>query len=156
MLVLVDSNMIEDEIKAANPEKLPVIEVDLNFDPHGHKIVDGKIVAKNNFDEYLEREAIYKTHLKFSGNETDTELDDKINSFFLDQIKDINTWKKENYDFLRKFFYPDFNEYIDAQVKIHSNDTKLQQDGQNQLTNYFQKCQAIKTRFPKLSEIKVE
>lgn len=45
--------------------------------------------------------------------------------------------------------YPDFREFIDAQVKINSGNSELAAQGEKQLTDYVAKCLAVKTQFPK-------
>jgi hypothetical protein len=148
-ILVVNEDSAEAEINASNPEAYQVLEVDVDFDAKAHKIVDGMPVLKDNLDKYLEREKIYTQYLKFSGNETDQEVDQKISEFFFGGIKDISAWKMENYDFLRKFFYPPIEEHIDAQVKIASSNLGTKQEGQVQLSNYLQKCQKVKDRFSK-------
>lgn len=52
---------------------------------------------------------------------------------------DVGAWKKENYAILRKAFYPQMTDYMDAVVK---GDTEAQQ-------SYIDECLAVKERFPK-------
>lgn len=52
---------------------------------------------------------------------------------------DIEAWKKENYAILRKAFYPQMTDYMDAVVK---GDTEAQKA-------YIDACLAVKERFPK-------
>ena len=52
---------------------------------------------------------------------------------------DVEAWKKENYAILRKAFYPQMTDYMDALVK---GDTEAQQ-------SYIEACLAVKERFPK-------
>lgn len=52
---------------------------------------------------------------------------------------DVEAWKKENYAILRKAFYPQMADYMDAVVK---GDTEAQQ-------SYIEACLAVKERFPK-------
>ena len=52
---------------------------------------------------------------------------------------DVEAWKKENYGILRKAFYPQMTDYLDAVVK---GDEEAQQA-------YIQACLAVKDRFPK-------
>lgn len=52
---------------------------------------------------------------------------------------DVEAWKKENYAILRKAFYPNMAEYLDAVVK---GDEEAQQA-------YIDACLAVKERFPK-------
>lgn len=52
---------------------------------------------------------------------------------------DIDAWKKENYCILRKAFYPQMTDYMDAVVKGNAEAQKAYIDG----------CLAVKDRFPK-------
>ena len=45
--------------------------------------------------------------------------------------------------------YPSVTEFLDAQVKISSNDKQTQAEGQAQLSRYFAKCLSVKEQFPK-------
>ncbi len=45
--------------------------------------------------------------------------------------------------------YPDFRDFIDAEVKIHSGNAELAAEGQQQLAGYIEACLAVKARFPK-------
>ena len=60
-----------------------------------------------------------------------------------------NVWVKNNYHILRNSTYPPLEDFIDAQVKLKSNDPADVSKGQTQLKNYYNQCQAVKARFPK-------
>lgn len=45
--------------------------------------------------------------------------------------------------------YPNYEEYLDAQVKINSNDEVLIAQGQTQLAQYYIDCLTIKNKYPK-------
>ena len=61
----------------------------------------------------------------------------------------VQQWRLDNYKQLRKWAYPKIEEYNDAQVKLNSGISELEQQGQEQLNKYIQDCLDIKTRFPK-------
>lgn len=61
----------------------------------------------------------------------------------------IETYQEPNYFEKRAVSYPDFREYLDAQVKINSGNEKLIAEGKIQLQNYYQKCLEIKNTYPK-------
>lgn len=54
------------------------------------------------------------------------------------------------YQELRAAEYPDYREFLDAQVKINSGDEALITAGQAQLEAYYAACLAIKDKYPKL------
>ena len=54
-----------------------------------------------------------------------------------------------NYQELRAAAYPDIREYLDAQVKLNSEDEALIAEGQTQLEAYYQACLAVKAQYPK-------
>lgn len=54
-----------------------------------------------------------------------------------------------DYQELRAAEYPDFREYLDAQVKINSGDETLITVGQTQLEAYYQACLSVKAQYPK-------
>jgi len=45
--------------------------------------------------------------------------------------------------------YPDYKEFLDAQVKLNSGDSALQTEGQAQLDKYVSDCIAVKLKYPK-------
>lgn len=81
---------------------------------------------------------------------SDLEIDSLISEFtgFTEQ-SDIDNWRKAHYLELRGWAYPDFKNYLDAQVKLSSSDETLHQEGQAQLNAYFALCFGVKDRFPK-------
>lgn len=54
--------------------------------------------------------------------------------------------------FQRAQAYPDFREFLDAQVKLSSADPAVQAEGQAQLAQYMADCLAVKARYPKPEE----
>lgn len=56
---------------------------------------------------------------------------------------------KRTYSEKRASEYPDFKEYLDAQVKINSGDETLIAAGQTQLQEYINLCLKVKTKYPK-------
>lgn len=54
-----------------------------------------------------------------------------------------------NYITKRIAEYPDYREFLDAQVKINSGDAELVAEGQQQLEKYTQSCLEIKNKYPK-------
>ncbi len=112
------------------------------------KVVNGEVVPKDQSekDDLLYQERIGSFPSFFSS--TDTDIDTAISDYFLGRV-DIQQWKTENYTFLRKAFYPEMGESLDAQVKLSSTDPLLQAAGQAQLDQYSADCMAVKARFPK-------
>lgn len=56
---------------------------------------------------------------------------------------------EEKYTEKRSAEYPDIREFIDAQVKINSNDETLVSAGLEQLKEYITKCLEVKNKYPK-------
>lgn len=54
-----------------------------------------------------------------------------------------------DYQELRRIEYPDFREYLDAQVKINSGNDELVVAGNAQLEAYYTACLAVKAKYPK-------
>lgn len=54
-----------------------------------------------------------------------------------------------SYRDLRAAAYPDFREFLDGMVKIHSNDPAMQAEGGAQVSAYCEACIAVKAQFPK-------
>lgn len=54
-----------------------------------------------------------------------------------------------SYQELRAKSYPDFKEYLDAMVKINSDDAILIAEGQTQLQKYYDDCLIVKNTYPK-------
>jgi hypothetical protein len=61
----------------------------------------------------------------------------------------VSDWRLENYAQLRSWSYPEYTEFLDAQVKINSGDIILQGEGKYQLDYYFANCLNAKIKFPK-------
>ena len=61
----------------------------------------------------------------------------------------IETYIEPDYKSKRSSEYPDFREYLDAIVKINSNDETLIATGKTQLQNYCKMCLEIKQKYPK-------
>jgi len=55
----------------------------------------------------------------------------------------------DNYHVFRSKRYPDIQEFIDAEVKIHSGDAALVKKGQEQKEKYIQQCLDVKNEFKK-------
>lgn len=71
------------------------------------------------------------------------ETENSINGFY------VETYVEPTYFEERAAHYPDFREYLDAQVKINSGDYTLIVEGKEQLANYYQKCLDVKKAYPK-------
>lgn len=56
------------------------------------------------------------------------------------------------YKIQRMTAYPDFSEYLDAQVKLNSGNPELVADGEAQQQAYIQACLEVKAKYPKPSE----
>lgn len=61
-----------------------------------------------------------------------------------------------SYRELRREHYPDFREYLDAQVKLNSETPELIAAGQQQLDKYYQDCLLVKQQYPKPAESAAE
>lgn len=66
-----------------------------------------------------------------------------------EQIEPIAEQQVLTYAESRAENYPDPREFLDAQVKINSDDEILKAEGQKQLQNYVNKCLAVKSQYPK-------
>lgn len=58
--------------------------------------------------------------------------------------KVVKTWQQS-----RRDNYPKIETYLDAQVKLNSNDAELIQVGQQEFAAYVARCLAVKKTFPK-------
>ena len=56
---------------------------------------------------------------------------------------------EKNYHIPRAKTYPPIHEFIDAEVKIHSDDPDLQKQGEEQKKQYLENCLKVKAEFPK-------
>ena len=83
------------------------------------------------------------------------ESDEELNQFIFEYLsyrninKTVSEWRIENYAQLRRWTYPPMTELNDAQAKLNSGITELENEGQNQLDDYVQACLDVKARFPK-------
>lgn len=59
------------------------------------------------------------------------------------------TEPEPSYQELRAEAYPDFKEYLDAMVKINSDNEILIAEGQTQLQKYYDDCLVVKNKYPK-------
>jgi len=86
-----------------------------------------------------------------NNNANDSKLNDTIESYLTDNNinKTVDQWRIDNYAQLRKWAYPKPEELNDAEIKLNSGDTSLEDEGQNQKDDYIQKCLDVKSRFPK-------
>lgn len=84
-------------------------------------------------------------------NSGDSFLNDKIEQYLVyNNINmTVDEWRLANYTLLRKFDYPPYGDYLDATAKINSKDNVLVAVGWSELNDYYKKCAAVKTRFPK-------
>jgi hypothetical protein len=113
------------------------------------KVVDGVIVDKTQteLNEYrLTKQSMKRPYV--TGTETDLELNQLISDHFYNLIEP-STYRIANYYWLREKFYPSSVELNDAQIKINSGITALEEEGEEQLEDYVNDCLAVKTRFPK-------
>jgi hypothetical protein len=83
--------------------------------------------------------------------EPDEQLNAIISTYLFDNgiEQTVAEWRIENYAELRRWAYPDYATYLDAQVKLSSPDSAVQAEGQAQLDKYYADCLAVKDRFPK-------
>lgn len=61
-----------------------------------------------------------------------------------EHLRDKRTYAEKRAD-----AYPDFRDYLDAQVKLNSEDSELQEEGRCQMETYLSECLSVKERFPK-------
>jgi len=116
-------------------------------------IKDSKVVNKTKtmLDEELLQFRVLHPQLtlkEFSVEMTSEQIDIVLNDYFMHKI-DISIWKKENYKILRKFFYPEITEYVDAVVKQSSIDPTIKAEGDGQRQEYIEKCLMIKQTYKK-------
>ncbi len=86
--------------------------------------------------------------LTFTKSMTNKEVDKAILDYFGESIN-TNKWKKENYSYIRGFFYPPESELYDGMAKANSTDPTIKQEGERQMQSYFAECLGVKKRFPK-------
>lgn len=135
MFDVIESNVGESE----NYEK-----VDLDFDVSKYKVVDGKL-HKQSSDELSRNAANYPF---FNDKLIDSEIDAIIDNAFLGGV-DVEKWKIDNYAYIRKFFYPKREMYLDGLAKSLSDDEITKDEGNEQIKEYSRICLEVKKRFPK-------
>jgi hypothetical protein len=79
---------------------------------------------------------------------SEVDLNERLEQYFEGKV-DINKFKKDNYDLFRKKFYPNYIEFVDANVKLSSEIESVRKEGEKQLGDYYSKCLEVKNRFPK-------
>lgn len=143
-------NDLKDQIDDPATQEAFFVDTHEPFDDLTHRFD----LEKKQLVEFPEQEKLLKQYEQvknfkppFVGTETDTEIDQKILDFYYGQV-DSATWKKDNYAYLRKCFYPDQSEFIDAEVKLSTSDSKLVVKGSTQKQTYVDACLAVKARFP--------
>ena len=100
-------------------------------------LVASKVVEDEHIADYLQG----ISYEEWSNGKDLAAVDEEGNAvnIYEDVEVDVEAWKKENYAILRKAFYPNMAEYLDAVVK---GDEEAQQA-------YINACLAVKERFPK-------
>jgi hypothetical protein len=82
------------------------------------------------------------------------ESDSEVKTLILKYKEDFKVnvapddWMIQNYALLRRWAYPDIEDFLDATVKINSGDPALAAEGQAQLDDYVAKCLAVKAKYP--------
>ena len=114
------------------------------------KIVDGKIVDKTEVEN---NDYIYEMRKdsfpKLDFTLTDEEIDQQINEYYIGKV-DVQQWKKDNYDWLRKQSYPNIEDQLDSLMKY----LKTKQDLTLELEQTINKIDQVKLRWPKTEVIK--
>lgn len=69
----------------------------------------------------------------------------------------VRKWEKQvtpepTYYEKRAAAYPPITDYLDAMVKINSGNEEMMASGQQQLTAYYEHCNAVKRMYPKTEE----
>lgn len=59
----------------------------------------------------------------------------------------------DHYEVLRAAEYPDFRVYLDGMAKKNSTDPVIQAAGDQQLSDYYNACLAVKLKYPKPEEV---
>ena len=100
-------------------------------------LVASKVVEDEHIADYLQG----ISYEEWSKGKDLAEVDGEGNvvNIYEDVEADVEAWKKENYAILRKAFYPQMTDYMDAVVKGDEEAQKA----------YIDACLAIKERFPK-------
>lgn len=67
-----------------------------------------------------------------------------------DELRCVDNPNKEpDYIKNRRLNYPKIENFLDANVKINSDDVNLQNDGKRQMQEYIQTCLDVKKQYPK-------
>lgn len=121
-----------------------------NVNDSKYKVVGGQFVPYTQTEKDVKTFELIKNTQPTTIHKdmTDAEIDQAISKYFMGRVN-IQIWKRENYAYLRKRFYPDVEDFIDAQVKLNSKDPTDVSKGQSQLQNYYDQCLAVKARFQK-------
>lgn len=138
-----DENMIDVQLQ------LDEDYIEGNSDDIKQKVENGKIVDKTQteLDDY-NFELIKDTIPDIDVTLSDEDLDIMLDEYFIGRV-DIEQWKFDNYNILRKRYYPRHDNFIDAYVKINSNIPELKIQGEEQMNNHIEKSLNIKNKFPK-------
>lgn len=112
------------------------------------QIVNNKIMAYGDIADTAENREYLETLKPQGYQETQDEYVQAFDGQFY--LKGTEPAAPEpTYQELRAAEYPDFKEYLDAQVKLNSDDETLIAAGQAQLEAYYSACLAVKTKYPK-------
>jgi len=94
---------------------------------------------------------IFITDIADNIHQDDEQLNDIISTYLFSQgiESTVSQWRLDNYIDLRRWAYPDKEDYLDGIVKLSSSDETVQTEGQEQIDTYTTACLAVKARFPK-------
>lgn len=109
---------------------------------------DGMLKKKDEEYHFNLKCKNFYNKLVFNRSMKDEEVDSIILNYFDNKVN-VNNWKKENYSYIRGFFYPPESELYDGMTKVNSDDPTIKQEGEKQMQSYFAECLAVKKRFPK-------
>jgi hypothetical protein len=127
--------IIEPMRKACNGS---VLQIPIDKHKSDYYMLNGMPTLITNEIIGLRRQSAFRGKLTFNRDDTDEAVNFKIDSYFNGTV-DVIQWKLDNYYYIRKFFYPPMEEYLDAVAK----------GDQVQIDNYKSSCLAVKARFPK-------
>lgn len=131
------------------------------------KLIDGRLVEapyyyrKENKDIFGYNRAENANMMKTDGwkpvaeTPRPEEMIAPVKSYVEEENKIVCVWKETyvkpvlTYAEKRAAEYPDIREYLDAQVKINSEDKELQVEGYAQFDKYVKDCLAVKAKYPK-------
>lgn len=157
--VVENNGKIIRKVIASHIEKIPVLnDQKLIVNPKDAHNISSQThyydQNKQKFIEYSKEEKETKQFqtLKyqkpvFSGNETDSEINEKINETYMGKIN-IKSWKAENYIWLRKKFYPSVDMFIEAYITERTTGDSTKMD------IFIQAYNNVNMRFP--SPVKME